>query len=69
MRQTVYIDESRTCNVSSEKIEAASVRWYIFNYMLDENLIKQFWKISNNNPVINFTKEIYKVCRQKNNSK
>ena len=26
MRQTVYIDESRTCNVSSEKIEAASVR-------------------------------------------
>ena len=37
--------------------------------MLDENLIKQFWKISNNNPAINFTKEIYKVCRQKNNSK
>ena len=36
--------------------------------MLDENLIKQFWKISNNNPVINFTKEICKVCRQKYNS-
>ena len=68
IRPKFYIDESRTWNFSSEEIEAASVRSYIFNYMLDENLIKQFWKISNNNPVINFTKEICKVCRQKNNS-
>ena len=68
IRPKLYIDESRTWNFSSEEIEAASVRSYIFNYMLDENLIKQFWKISNNNPVINFTKEICKVCRQKYNS-
>ena len=40
------------------KNEAANVRSYIFNYMSDKNLIKQFWKISNNNPVRDFTKEM-----------
>ena len=57
-RQKNFIDESRIWNFSSEKIEAANVRSYISNYMSDENLIKTFWKISNNNPVIDFTKEI-----------
>ena len=45
-------------NFSSENIEAANVRSYIFSYMSDENLIKEFWKMTNNNPVIDFTKEI-----------
>ena len=57
-RQKNFIDESKMWNFSLDKIEAANVRSYIFNYMSDENLIKEFWKISNNNPVIDFTKEI-----------
>ena len=57
-RQKIFIDESKMWNFSLDKIEAANVRSYIFNYMSDENLIKEFWKISNNNPVIDFTKEI-----------
>ena len=57
-RQKIFIDESKMWNFSLDKIEAANVRSYIFNYMSDENLIKEFWKISNNNPVIHFTKEI-----------
>ena len=44
--QKLFIDESRIWNFSSEKIEAANVTSYIFNYMSDENLIKEFWKIS-----------------------
>ena len=57
-RQKIFINESKMWNFSLDKIEAANVRSYIFNYMSDENLIKEFWKISNNNPVIDFTKEI-----------
>ena len=57
-RQNVFIDESRIWNFLLENIEAANFRSYIFNYMSDENLIKEFWKMPNNNPVIDFTKEI-----------
>ena len=55
-RQNVFIDESRIWNFLLENIEAANFRSYIFNYMSDENLIKEFWKMPNNNPVIDFTK-------------
>ena len=57
-RQKIFIYESRIWNFSSEKIEAANVTSYIFSYISDENLIKEFQKVSNNNPVIDFTKEI-----------
>ena len=40
-RQEFFFDESRMWNFSSEKIEAANVRSYNFNYMSDENLIKR----------------------------
>ena len=55
-RQKIFSDESKLWNFSSEEIEAAS-RQYISNYMSDENLIKEFWEISINNPVIGFTKK------------
>ena len=57
-RQKFFIDESRIWNFSLETIETANVRLYIFNYMSNENLIKEFWKITNNNPVTDFTKEL-----------
>ena len=57
-RQKCFIYESRIWNFSSEKIEAVNVTSYIFSYISDENLIKEFQKVSNNNPVIDFTKEI-----------
>ena len=56
--QKLFIDESRIWNFSSEKIEAANVTSYIFNYMSDENLIKEFWKISDSTPIRDFSKEI-----------
>ena len=56
--QKLFIDESRIWNFSSEKIEAANVTLYIFNYMSDENLIKEFWKISDSTPIRDFSKEI-----------
>ena len=40
-----------------EKVEAANARSPIFNYMLDEKLINEFWKINNDKPAIDFTKE------------
>ena len=57
-RQKFFIDESRIWNFSLETNETANVRSYIFNYMSNENLIKEFWKITNNNPVTDFTKEL-----------
>ena len=56
--QKLFIDESRIWNFSPEKIEAANVTLYIFNYMSDENLIKEFWKISDSTPIRDFSKEI-----------
>ena len=38
--QKFFIDESRIWNFSSEKIKAANVTSYTFNYMSDKNLIK-----------------------------
>ena len=57
-RQKFFIDESRIWNFSLETNETANVRSYIFNYMSNENLIKEFWKITNNNTVTDFTKEL-----------
>ena len=56
-RQTFFIDESRIQNFSLEKVEAANARSPIFNYMLDEKLINEFWKINNDKPAIDFSKE------------
>ena len=40
-RQEFFFDEYWIRNFSSEKIEAANVRSYIFDYMSDENWIKR----------------------------
>ena len=56
--QKFFIDESRIWNFLSEKIEAANVTLYTFNYMSDKNLIKEFWKISDSIPIRDFSKEV-----------
>ena len=56
--QKFFIDESRIWNFLSEKIEAANVTSYTFNYMSDKNLIKEFWKISDSIPIRDFSKEV-----------
>ena len=56
--QKFFIDESRIWNFLSEKIEAANVTSYTFNYMPDKNLIKEFWKISDSIPIRDFSKEV-----------
>ena len=53
MRSTVFIDESRIWNFSTEGIDAANVRPHLFNYMTDE-----FWKISDKDPIRDFSQEI-----------
>ena len=40
MRSTVFIDESRIWNFSTERIDAANARSHLINYMTDEYLIK-----------------------------
>ena len=56
--QKLFIDESRIWNFLSEKIEAANVTSYTFNYMSDKNLIKEFWKITDSTPIRDFSKEV-----------
>ena len=53
MRSTVFIDESRIWNFSTEGIDAANAISHLFNYMTDE-----FWKIRDEDPIRDFSKEI-----------
>ena len=58
MRNTFFIAESRIWNFSTETIDAANARSHLFNYMTDENLIKEFWKISDKVTIRDFSKKI-----------
>ena len=58
MRNTFFIAESRIWNFSTETIDGADARSHLFNYMTDENLIKEFWKISDKVTIRDFSKKI-----------
>ena len=58
MRNTFFIAESRIWNFSTETIDAANARSHLFNYMTDENLIKEFWKMSDKVTIRHFSKEM-----------
>ena len=58
MRNTFSIDESRIWNFSTETIDGADARSHLFNYMTDENLIKEFWKMSDKVTIRHFSKEM-----------
>ena len=57
-RNSFFIDESRIWNFSTETIDAANTRSYLLNYMTNEHLTKEFWKLSDNVPIRNFSKKI-----------
>ena len=58
MRSIFFIAESRIWNFSTETIDAANARSHLFNYMTDENLIKEFWKMSDKVTIRDFSKKI-----------
>ena len=57
-RNSFFIDESRIWNFSTETIDATNTRSYLLNYMTNENLTKEFWKLSDSVPIRDFSKEI-----------
>ena len=58
MRSIFFIAGSRIWNFSTETIDAANARSHLFNYMTDENLIKEFWKMSDKVTIRDFSKKI-----------
>ena len=58
MRSNFFIAESRIWNFSTETIDPANARSHLFNYMTDENLIKEFWKMSDKVTIRDFSKKI-----------
>ena len=58
MRNSFFIDESRIWNFSTELIDVTNTRLYLFNYMTNENLIKEFWKLSDSVLIRDFSKEM-----------
>ena len=58
MRSNFFIAESRIWNFSTETIDPANARSHLFNYMTDENLIKEFWKMSDKVTIRHFSKEM-----------
>ena len=46
MRNSFFIDESRIWNFSTETSDPTNTRSYLFNFMTNQNLIKEFWKLS-----------------------
>ena len=45
-RNSFFIDESRIWNFSTETSDPTNTRSYLFNFMTNQNLIKEFWKLS-----------------------
>ena len=58
MRSSFFIYESRIWNFSTETIDTTNARPYLFNYITNENLMKEFWKISDRVPIRDLTKEM-----------
>ena len=58
MRSSFFIYESRIWNFSTETIDTTNARSYLFNYITNENLMKEFWKISDRVPIRDLTKEM-----------
>ena len=58
MRNTFFISESRIWNFSTKTINAVNSRSHLLHYMTDEDLIKEFWKMSDKVPIRVFSKEI-----------
>ena len=58
MRSSFFIYESRIWNFSTETIDTTNARSYLFNYITNENLMKEFWKISDRVPIRDLIKEM-----------
>ena len=53
-KQCFFLDKPRIWNLASEQIKSANVRSYTFNYMLNEAIMKEFWKLDDKKPVVWF---------------